>query len=219
MVPQLEEHVEVLRGKAGGAYLDSLAAHINSIVDEGTTVDVIGLDPPANQVHAITELRCGVQVIKNAIQAEKEGYDAFVIGHFQDAGLMEAKACVDIPVMGLGETTMLYACTLGTKLGLVTIDPVFIRWHQKQIADYGLEERVLGVHAIGAGATELITCVLAMQRGEIPPTINLHEPDPELDLDYVPNEVRRIPVHCCLSNSFGFGGQNDTLIVRRPAQA
>ena len=138
------------------AYLDSLQAHIDTALDPGTTVDVIGLDPPANEVHAITEVRCGVQVIKNAIQAEKEGYDAFVIGHFQDAGLMEAKACVDIPVMGLGETTMLYACTLGTKLGLVTIDPVFIRWHQQQIAEYGLGERVLGVHGMRTHPNQLV---------------------------------------------------------------
>lgn len=129
-------------------YLNALSAHINSVIDPGTTVDVIGLDPPANQVHAITEMRCGVQVVKNAIQAEKEGYDAFVIGHFQDAGLMEAKACVDIPVKGLGETTMLYACMLGKKFGLITIDPVFIRWHQEQVAAYGLNERMLGVHAM-----------------------------------------------------------------------
>jgi 3-oxoacyl-[acyl-carrier-protein] synthase II len=50
----------------------------------------------------------------------------------------------------------------------------------------------------------------------IPPTINLCEPDPELDLDYVPNTARAADVDICLSNSFGFGGQNDTLIIRRP---
>ena len=48
----------------------------------------------------------------------------------------------------------------------------------------------------------------------LPPTINLREPDPELDLDYVPNDARRAKVDVCLSDSFGFGGQNDTLIVR-----
>jgi 3-oxoacyl-[acyl-carrier-protein] synthase II len=49
----------------------------------------------------------------------------------------------------------------------------------------------------------------------LPPTINLNNPDPELDLDYVPNKSRAVDVETCLSNSFGFGGQNDTLIVRR----
>lgn len=66
-----------------------------------------------------------------------------------------------------------------------------------------------------AGAVELITCVLAIRDGVVPPTINYANPDPNCDLDYVPNQPRRIPVRACLSNSFGFGGQNDTLIVRR----
>jgi 3-oxoacyl-[acyl-carrier-protein] synthase II len=66
----------------------------------------------------------------------------------------------------------------------------------------------------GAGAVELITCVLAIRDGVVPPTINYVTPDPNCDLDYVPNQARRATVKTCLSNSFGFGGQNDTLIVK-----
>jgi 3-oxoacyl-[acyl-carrier-protein] synthase II len=73
---------------------------------------------------------------------------------------------------------------------------------------------MLGHLIAGAGAVELITCVLAIRDGMIPPTINYKEPDPNCDLDYVPNQARRAKVRTCLSNSFGFGGQNDTLIVR-----
>ncbi|MCK6475945.1 MAG: beta-ACP synthase, partial [Phycisphaerales bacterium] len=66
---------------------------------------------------------------------------------------------------------------------------------------------------------ELITCVKAIQTGIVPPTINLRTPDPECDLDYVPNAPRDLNsqggVSVCMSNSFGFGGQNDTVIVRR----
>ncbi|MBK9119176.1 MAG: beta-ketoacyl-[acyl-carrier-protein] synthase family protein [Phycisphaerales bacterium] len=75
---------------------------------------------------------------------------------------------------------------------------------------------MLGHLIAGAGAVELITCVLALREQVIPPTINYHEPDPNCDLDYVPNEPRRRPVRVCLSNSFGFGGQNDTLVIRAP---
>lgn len=66
-----------------------------------------------------------------------------------------------------------------------------------------------------AGAVELITCVQAIRTGMLPPTINYRTPDPELDLDYVPNAARPAKVDVCLSNSFGFGGQNDTLVVAR----
>jgi 3-oxoacyl-[acyl-carrier-protein] synthase II len=73
---------------------------------------------------------------------------------------------------------------------------------------------MLGHLIAGAGAVELITCVLAIRDGIIPPTANYSEPDPNCDLDYVPNQPRQAKVRTCLSNSFGFGGQNDTLIVR-----
>jgi 3-oxoacyl-[acyl-carrier-protein] synthase II len=67
-----------------------------------------------------------------------------------------------------------------------------------------------------AGATELITCVLAIRDQKVPPTINYHQQDPDCDLDYVPNAARDAKVNICMSNSFGFGGQNNTLIISGP---
>jgi len=75
---------------------------------------------------------------------------------------------------------------------------------------------MLGHLIAGAGAVELITCVLAMRDGIIPPTINYRHPDPNCDLDYVPNQPRPADLKICLSNSFGFGGQNDSLIITKP---
>jgi 3-oxoacyl-[acyl-carrier-protein] synthase II len=74
---------------------------------------------------------------------------------------------------------------------------------------------MLGHLIAAAGATELITCVLAIRDQVLPPTMNLNVPDPDCDLDYVPNAARKAKVETCLSNSFGFGGQNNTLIIRR----
>jgi 3-oxoacyl-[acyl-carrier-protein] synthase II len=64
-----------------------------------------------------------------------------------------------------------------------------------------------------AGATELIICLMAMRSGIVPPTINYETPDPQCDLDYVPNKAREHICRAVLSNSFGFGGQNITLIA------
>jgi 3-oxoacyl-[acyl-carrier-protein] synthase II len=68
-------------------------------------------------------------------------------------------------------------------------------------------------HLLGAaGAVEAIFSILALRDQVSPPTINLRTPDPQCDLDYVPNEKRRMPIRVALSNSFGFGGTNGTLI-------
>lgn len=71
-------------------------------------------------------------------------------------------------------------------------------------------------HLMGAGGiTETIACVKALQEDMIPPTLNLQEADPECDLDYVPNTARKQPVRIAMSNAFGFGGQNSSILVKK----
>ena len=67
----------------------------------------------------------------------------------------------------------------------------------------------------GAGGLEAVLTVLSIYEGIIPPTINLEEPDPECDLDYVPNQARKKHIKIAISNAFGFGGTNACLIFKK----
>jgi len=102
------------------------------------------------------------------------------------------------------------------------------------VAETNAIKRALGEHAYrvaisstksmtghllgGAGALEALVCAKTIHTGIIPPTINYQTPDPNCDLDYVPNVARRQPVRVAMSNSFGFGGHNATIILRQYAK-
>jgi Asp/Glu/hydantoin racemase len=129
-------------------YIERLQAFLDKAAGPGMRFEVHGLDPPDRHFHALTEFRCAAQVIRNALQAERAGYDAFVIGHFQEPGLLEIRGSLDIPVVGLGEATLLAALSMGGRLGLVTIDPAFIDWHERQVRAHCLNRRVVGVRAV-----------------------------------------------------------------------
>src|SRR5258708_1296144 len=129
-------------------YIERLQALLDAAAGPGIRFEVHGLDPPDHLFHPLTEFRCAAQTIRNALDAERAGYDAFATGHFQEPGLLEMRGAVGIPVVGLGEATLLAALSMGRQLGLVTIDPVFIDWHERQVRAHGLDQRVTGVRAI-----------------------------------------------------------------------
>lgn len=136
--------------EGNAAYLERLSAYLNGLADEDTHVDVVGMSPPDRSFGRLTELRCAVVAVDNALEAEARGYDAFAFGHFQDPGLYEARSAVDVPVVGLGEATLHWAAQLGRRIALVSIDPVFDVWHREQADLYGLGGRIS--HVVGLGA-------------------------------------------------------------------
>jgi allantoin racemase len=129
-------------------YMKRLQGLLDKVAARGLAFEVHGLDPPDHSFHPLTEFRCAGQVIRNAIEAERAGYEAFVLGHFQEPGLLELRGAVDIPVIGLGEANMLAAMAMGQRFGLVTIDPIFIPWHERQVRNSGFTDRYAGTTAL-----------------------------------------------------------------------
>ncbi|SVC22683.1 uncharacterized protein METZ01_LOCUS275537, partial [marine metagenome] len=122
----------------GKVYWDKLRPFLEASVLPNTDITIEGITPHDSFAHALVEMRCAREMICNVIQAERDGYDAVIVGHFQDAGLYEARSTVDIPVIGLGESSMLYCCQLAQRIGIVTINPRFTPWFRHQIRKYGL---------------------------------------------------------------------------------
>jgi 3-oxoacyl-[acyl-carrier-protein] synthase II len=158
------------------------------------------------------------------ILAEVAGYgsssDAFRVTDMHDEGRGPVQAMrAALADAGLTYRDIDYISTHGTStqendfVETLAIRTVF-QERARQVPASSIKS-MLG-HLIGAaGAAELITCVLAIRDNIVPATINLNDPDPALDLDYVPNVPRKMPVNVVLKESFGFGGQNNVVIVRR----
>lgn len=134
---------------ANSEYFDKLTAYLNQIAAPGTTVDVHGLTPPDMDVGRLAEFRCSVMAVDNGLRAEDQGYDAVVIGHFQDPSVYELRSALKIPVIGTGEATMHAGLQLGRRLGLVTLDPGYEVWHLEQADRYGMGSRIAGVVGLG----------------------------------------------------------------------
>ena len=158
------------------------------------------------------------------IYAELTGYgstaDAFRLTDSHEEG-RGAIACIQGAVddSGLPRDAINYVNAHGTSTKVndftesLAIKKVFgPRAYQIPISS---SKSMLGHLIAAAGAAELITSIMTIQRGVLPPTINYETPDPECDLDYVPNTAREKKVDHVLSNSFGFGGQNVSLVVSR----
>jgi 3-oxoacyl-[acyl-carrier-protein] synthase II len=158
------------------------------------------------------------------IYAEVAGYgstgDAFRITDSHPEG-RGAIACIQgaMTDSGLATTDIGYINAHGTstqvndKVETLAIKKVF--GDQAYRIPISSSKSMLGHLIAAAGAVELIICVMAMRKGVLPPTINYEVPDPECDLDYIPNAAREVRVRHVLSNSFGFGGQNVSLIISR----
>ena len=158
------------------------------------------------------------------ILAEVAGYgrtsDAFHITAPESTGSGAARAMDQaIKEAGLTPKDISYINAHGTSTNLN--DKVETLAIKTTFGDYAYKVPISSTksmtgHLLGAaGGIEFAACICAIRDGIVPPTINLETPDPDCDLDYVPNEARKVPVKVAISNSLGFGGHNATILVKK----
>ncbi|TXC99915.1 aspartate/glutamate racemase family protein [Streptomyces sp. ISID311] len=133
---------------AGSEYLRILQSRLQALAGGGVEVVVQGLAQPHPHIHRLSEARCAYQVVADNLDAVQRGFDAVVVGHFQDGGVHELRAALDVPVVGLGETSMHHAMMLGESFGLVAINPGFSSFHREQVYRYRLDAKFAGVRAM-----------------------------------------------------------------------
>jgi 3-oxoacyl-[acyl-carrier-protein] synthase II len=133
-----------------------------------------------------------------------------------DGGVAAAAMKLALADAGRNPDEIEYVNAHGTSTPLN--DPIETRALRRAFGDHAAKlavsstKSMVGHPLAAAGAVEAVACVRVLTDGVIPPTINLHDPDPECDLDYVPNVAREAEVRNVMSNSFGFGGQNGVLV-------
>src|SRR3954469_13458146 len=214
---------------------------LTALCENRKLVDAIGVDDPARASRPFDAQRGGVVlgegagmvVLETLEHAQKRGARVLVevAGYGSTA---DAYRITDQDPNGMGAVVAMREALSDS--GLTAADVQYINAHgtgtkendgnETQAIKTVFGDRAKGCpvssiksmmgHLIAAaGAVELITCVLAIRDNVLPPTMNLETSDPECDLDYVPNKARKARVDVAMSNSFGFGGQNDTIIVKR----
>jgi nodulation protein E len=134
-----------------------------------------------------------------------------------DGPVRAIRMALDEAGIGPEEIDYINAHGTGTRLNDATETQVIKEVFKERARNLAISStKSMHGHAMGAtGAIEFVATVLAIERGVIPPTANYTEPDPECDLDYVPNQAREKHIRAALSNSFAFGGLNAVLLVRR----
>ena len=136
---------EPVYGEGPRQHWDWLMKILDAVGNPGTTVDCVNLRHGYKIMRTYTRTYNSIGVAQRAYEAEKKGYDGFIIGCASDLGLKEARSMVNIPVIGSTEATALLACTLGNKFSVITTDPTACARTENLIRSYGLADRLASV--------------------------------------------------------------------------
>lgn len=140
-----------------GAYRAALDAHLRRVARPGTEIVLHGMHPgtyrsnyPGDDIrHVAFQYLHGLQFLSAAVRAAEDGFDAFAISTLPDPALREIRAAVDLPVVAYGESSMLVACALGRKFGLLVFIPELAEVVTENAARYGLAGRFAGARDVG----------------------------------------------------------------------
>lgn len=139
-------------------YMARLSSWLNQVASPGTEVVVHGISPPNRGFSRLTEFRCAIEAVDNGLEAEAQGYDAFVFGHFQEPGLMELRSACRMPVIGVGEATLLHAAQLGRNIALISLDDCFRSYHSEQADRLGLGGRISHIAGMNCDPSHFSAC-------------------------------------------------------------
>lgn len=139
-------------------YFPFLREYIDQVKSPGTEVELRGTRVGRIDSFRFFETLDWISILDSVIGAEQDGFDAVAIGNILDPALREARSMVDIPVLGLGETSMLTSCMMGSQFSLVGVNPYFGGTFEQNIARYGLKDRLASIECMGLTPHELDAC-------------------------------------------------------------
>jgi Asp/Glu/hydantoin racemase len=139
-------------------YFPFLRRYAGAVAGADTELELRGARVGRIDSYRFWESLDTVSILDSALDAEQRGFDAVAIGNILDPGLREARSMVDIPVLGLGETSMLAACMMGSRFSLVGVNPYFGGRFEENVAKYGFKERLAALEFLSLTPHELDAC-------------------------------------------------------------
>ncbi|OZE87815.1 hypothetical protein CH305_01265 [Rhodococcus sp. 15-649-2-2] len=151
-------YLSMSREKYSPNYFPYLRTYIDGVKSPDVEFELRGTRVGRIDSFRFFEVLDWVSILDSVVAAEQDGFDAVAIGNILDPALREARSMVDIPVLGLGETSMLTACMMGSQFSLVGVNPYFGGRFEENVARYGLRDRLASIECMGLTPHELDAC-------------------------------------------------------------
>ena len=151
-------YLSLSREKYSANYFPFLRDYLKSMASRATEIVIRGARVGRIDSYRFWESLDAMSILDSVLEAEQNGFDAVAIGNMLDPGLREARSMVDIPVLGLGETSMLTACMMGSRFGLVSVNRYMGGRFDENVSRYGLRERLAALECMALTPHELDAC-------------------------------------------------------------